>query len=103
MDAQETFTTEEWNAIPDPHTEFETADQKEINHPKHYTAGKVECIDAIESAVADLNGFEAYCVGNAIKYLWRWRQKGGKKDIGKAQWYLNRLIDALNKAENPVG
>lgn len=67
--------------------------QPQINHPHHYTAGKVECIDAIEAAVTGLNGFEGFCIGNAIKYLWRWKQKGGKTDIGKAQWYLNRLSE----------
>ena len=29
-----------------------------VNHPEHY-AGKVECIDCIESVTAGLNGIEA--------------------------------------------
>ena len=64
-----------------------------VNHPPHYTAGGIECIEAIEAAVEHLDGFEAYCTGNAIKYLWRWKLKGGKQDIEKAIWYLNRLVD----------
>jgi len=64
-----------------------------VNHPEHYTAGKVECIDAIESAVEGLNGFEGYCIGNAMKYLWRWKLKGGIEDLEKSIWYTNRLIE----------
>lgn len=64
-----------------------------VNHPPHYTSGGIECIEAIEAAVEHLDGFEAYCTGNAIKYLWRWKLKGGKQDIEKAIWYLNRLVD----------
>lgn len=34
-------------------------DNDTVNHPSHYTAGKVECIDAIESATAELTGIAA--------------------------------------------
>ena len=63
-----------------------------VNHPSHYTAGKIECIDAIESAVTDLKGIEAVCTANAIKYLWRWKLKGGVESLKKANWYIERLI-----------
>lgn len=62
-------------------------------NPDHYRQGKVECIDAIESATTDLHGIDAFCTGNAMKYLWRWNQKGGVDDLRKAQWYIQRLID----------
>lgn len=64
----------------------------QVNHPSHYTSGAIECIDAIESATANLTGTEAYCTGNAIKYLWRWKQKGGKQDLAKARWYIERML-----------
>lgn len=64
-----------------------------VNSPSHYTSGKVECIDGIESATTGLTGIEAVCTGNAIKYLWRWKQKGGVEDLRKARWYLDKLID----------
>lgn len=69
--------------------------QKEdnVNHPSHYTAGKIECIDALEAATCELTGIEAVCTANAIKYLWRWKQKNGVEDLKKARWYLNRLIE----------
>ena len=74
-------------------------DEDMVNHPPHYNAGKVECIDAIEAATGSLTGIEAVCTGNAIKYLWRWKLKGGKQDLEKAQWYLQKLIDNINKQE----
>ena len=64
-----------------------------VNHPPHYNQGNVECIDAIESAVIGLEGIEAHCIGTAIKYLWRWKFKGGAEDLKKAIFYLNRVID----------
>lgn len=64
-----------------------------VNHPAHYTKGKVECIDAIEAAVSDLNGMEAFLTGQVIKYSYRWKDKGGAEDLRKARWYLNRLIN----------
>lgn len=63
-----------------------------VNHPSHYTSGKVECIDAIEAATESLTGFPGYCTGNIIKYLWRWKLKNGVEDLQKARWYLDRLI-----------
>jgi hypothetical protein len=70
------------------------ADDKDmVNSPSHYTQGSIECIDAIAQVVKDLDGMEAMCTGNAIKYLWRWKHKNGVEDLKKAQWYLQRMID----------
>lgn len=70
-----------------------------VNHPAHYMKGNVECIDAIESAVVNLTGVEAFLTGQVIKYSYRWKDKGGAEDLRKAGWYLNRLI---NFVENPA-
>lgn len=77
--------------------------QDNVNHPQHYTRGNIECIDAVMSATAGLNGMEAFCTGNAIKYLWRWKHKNGAEDIDKAIWYLQKLQCILKSdtAENP--
>ena len=64
-----------------------------VEHPSHYIAGKIECIDAIASALVGQKGIEAFCTGNAIKYLWRWKLKGGVTDLEKAKWYIDRVID----------
>ena len=57
-----------------------------INHPPHYTQGSIEPIDVIEDWEL------GFCDGNALKYIARWRHKGGIEDLKKAVWYLNRLI-----------
>lgn len=69
----------------------------EVNHPDHYTAGKIECIDAIAAATVGLQGIEAADTANAIKYLWRWKMKGGEKDLRKAIWYINHLLGVLDE------
>lgn len=68
-----------------------------VNSPAHYAAGDIECIDAIEAAVADLTGPQAVSTSNAIKYLWRWHKKGGVIDLRKARWYIDRLIQHETK------
>lgn len=73
--------------------DFDTSVADVVNHPSHYTNGKVECIDAIESATVGKTGIEAVCVAKVIKYLWRYEDKNGLEDIKKAQWYLNKLIE----------
>lgn len=50
-----------------------------VNHPPHYNAGGIECIDALEAATSGLQGIEAFCTANAIKYLWRWKLKTVKR------------------------
>lgn len=65
----------------------------QVNHPMHYNSGEVECIDAIQSCMCGLSGFEGFCIGNAIKYLWRWKQKGGVTDLNKAKWYIDKVIN----------
>jgi hypothetical protein len=66
----------------------------DVDHPPHYTAGKIECIEAIEAATTGLEGLEAVCTANVIKYVWRWKRKNGLQDLEKAKWYLDRLIQA---------
>lgn len=37
-----------------------------------------------------------YCEANVIKYISRWRDKGGKKDLEKAKHYIDLLIQLEN-------
>lgn len=66
-----------------------------VNHPAHYTQGDIECIDALAAATINLQGMEAVCTANAIKYLWRWKNKNGVEDLEKARWYIEKLISRL--------
>lgn len=71
-----------------------------VNHPNHYCQGGIECIKAIEASMTP-EGFQDYCKGNVLKYLWRWRDKAGVQDLEKALVYLNWLIEsAKNGAIN---
>ena len=61
-----------------------------INHPAHYEGStSIECIDAIELAFGQ-EGTAFFCLCNAFKYLWRHKHKGGREDLDKAGWYLDR-------------
>lgn len=71
-----------------------------VNHPSHYKSESgLEVIDVIEAFVANLQGIEATDTGNIIKYICRWKQKNGVEDLKKARWYLNHLIECVEKDE----
>lgn len=74
------------------------SDNKMVDHPDHYqsTAG-LEVIDAIEAFTHDLYGIEAFDTGNVIKYICRWKKKNGIQDLKKAMWYLQHLIEHIEK------
>lgn len=65
-----------------------------VNKPPHYRQGDIECIDAIKSALT-AEEFRGYCKGNALKYIWRERYKGGYQDLEKANWYLERSVKQI--------
>lgn len=68
-----------------------------VERPSHYTAGNIECIDAIKAATTQ-EEFEGFLRGNVLKYLWRCNLKSNKtEDLNKARWYLNRLIEETDK------
>ena len=70
-----------------------------VNHPPHYTQGEIECIEAIKYINNKLHteGYEGYCLGNFIKYIWRCNFKNGWEDIDKAIFYLNELLTEQRK------
>jgi len=57
-----------------------------IKEPPHYAENKIEPIDYIIS-----NGLNFY-EGNVIKYITRWRKKGGVEDLKKAKQYIDFII-----------
>ena len=70
-----------------------------VNHPAHYTYGGIECIEAIKASMT-ADGFCDYCKGNILKYIWRWRSKGGVEDLKKARVYLDWLIQSADTDES---
>ena len=74
-------------------------DQKDIfdkvKAPSHYRKGGMWCETAIKAITINLVGFEAVCVANIVKYLWRYKTKNGLEDVEKAKKYTEMLIEYL--------
>ena len=69
-----------------------------VSHPKHYqTKDGLEAIQVINAFTAGLIGIEAVCTGNILKYICRWKKKNGLQDLKKARWYLDYLINHIEK------
>ena len=67
--------------------------EDDVNHPPHYKVGGIETIDYMK-AKSTPEEFKGHLRLTAIKYLSRTGYKDDAlKDLKKAQWYLNRLID----------
>lgn len=78
-----------------------------VHRPRHYNSGKYEVIDIIEditqtAAKGGASGSECYALGNALKYLARYRYKNGKQDVEKAKWYIERIIAELEKEGDAI-
>lgn len=89
-------TTEKEKETNEMATTKKTVVDDPVNHPAHYTAGGIECLDAIEAAVCKYEKpMHAFLAGQVIKYIWRAPLKGGYyEDLKKAQFYLNRMIES---------
>lgn len=75
----------------------EVSKDDNVNHPSHYTQGKIETIDYIRDVLTP-EGFQGYCLGNLLKYVSRYRFKNGLEDLRKGAVYLNWGIESM--AEN---
>lgn len=85
-----TETIDAWNLI------ISQLSNDPINHPKHYQSEiKCKCGESLECI--DFVRHCGYREGNIIKYVWRYKEKGGIEDLKKAQWYLNDLITSEQK------
>ena len=67
-----------------------------VNRPKHYVKGGLECIQVIKAQLTP-EQYEGYLYGNVIKYMWRWKEKNGLEDLRKANHYLDWLIKEVEK------
>ena len=71
-----------------------------VNHPAHYTTGKIEVIDYIEDQKLP------YHLGTAVKYISRAGKKDEDKtveDLKKAVWYIQRYIGLINQGDTADG
>ena len=63
-----------------------------IDHinPDHYKSEtSLECIEAMEIIFGEMAVLD-FCICNAWKYIWRWKNKNGVEDLHKADWYVRR-------------
>lgn len=65
-----------------------------VNHPKHYCKGGLECIQVIKAQLTPQQ-YEGYLYGNVLKYMWRWPEKNGIEDLRKAAHYLMWLQEEV--------
>lgn len=81
-----------------------TAKQKEHNkqdkiNPAHYKERtSIECIDAMIMTFGAKRTAE-YCVQNVYKYVWRHKYKNRLEDLKKAEWYLDKFDELVNRCE----
>lgn len=70
-----------------------------VNHPLHYQAEGLECIDVMEKLFG-IDWTYHFCVLNAFKYQWRCNNKGKTgEDLKKAIWYNNKAVELLERME----
>ena len=65
----------------------------------HYTTKEIQPWDAMEAWMS-AEAFSGFLQGNAIKYLARWKDKGGVEDLRKARHYLDKLIEVENGTQD---
>lgn len=66
-----------------------------IKHPDHYTFRGLEAIEVVKIMTATATGVEAYLLGCAVKYLYRYPRKNGKQDLEKAEQCIRMLREYL--------
>jgi len=68
-----------------------------VKNPKHYTFGKWE-VHEIITGMRMTDWREA----NILKYIFRYKYKRGLEDLQKAKWYLDKLIEDIEKGDTVV-
>lgn len=73
-----------------------------VNHPAHYESStSIECIEAMELMFGPKAVYN-FCVCNALKYIWRFKNKNGLEDLDKAGWYLDKAKELTDTFELDV-
>jgi hypothetical protein len=71
-----------------------------VNNPPHYNSSPAKCSQCLHPIECiEVTRHMSFNLGNAVKYLWRWQNKGGLEDLKKARWYLEDAINELEKKE----
>lgn len=77
--------------------DFVNPEPRDFVNPDHYKAAGIECIE-YQRATSTPEEFQGYLKNCCVKYLHRMRTKDNPlKNLLKAQWYLNRLVEEFKK------
>lgn len=71
-----------------------------VNSPAHYSDSSIETIDYIVDVLGEFEAI-SYCHGNIIKYTGSrlWKKGNPIEDAKKARWYLNKMIELMEKTK----
>lgn len=72
-----------------------------VNNPAHYKTGNFECIDVMKETQG-IDATQNFCVCNALKYVYRHKNKNGMEDLQKAIWYLNKAVELEGEKNHEV-
>ncbi len=71
-------------------------DNNQVDNPLHYQSYvkelNVDAITCMRAAFGD-DAVQNFCICNALKYLYRHQSKGGKTDILKCKWYIDKYLE----------
>ena len=68
-------------------------------NPDHYKSStSLECIEAMQIAFGR-DVVLHFCLCNAFKYIWRWKNKNGEEDLEKASWYIDKGMSLISDRE----
>jgi len=93
-------TQEGWDRATRGWSKASSAITEAVDHPPHYNHGSIETIDYIVD-VLGVEGAIVYCHGNVLKYTGSRLFNKDKpiQDARKAIWYLNKIVELLEKKD----
>ena len=78
--------------------------KKDNINPDHYkNSTSLECIESMY-LIFGKDAVISFCICNAWKYIWRWKNKNGTEDLEKAKWYCEHafMLTNDNKIESMI-
>ena len=86
----------------DPGNELHEVPNDMVDHPNHYQAGGLECIDVMEqlygrTGADGREAVESWIKLTIFKYIWRADKKDGAQDIDKIRWYSEKLVKMVKE------
>ena len=75
--------------LPDTYNLKPSTRVDKAESPQHYNKWAIEPIEYV------MKNELGYCEGNVVKYITRWRDKGGAEDLIKAKRYIDILLENM--------